>query len=621
MVQRLVHRLSTGIEIIAVQQLNEDGLSVVSLYRPDNCLQILLPPCKLGGSLDGTLVDQLVLMHADLLGRAGFLLPKSSPKSNGAASEKEVATLLRDLNAAFMSAPIDDAGQQTGMIESAKTLISLTRRVIRRNNDKSVSLALQSTISEAYRVMGKAYERLGRLNKAQTSYTLSLKTSGTYDPSTVSALGELSSLLATIPGEERVGDIENILGAHDEFKGLNERSGFACSMCGECVCRRPNHVLLTPLDLFIICRSPVMSVAGVRSTTSLFKHAKFGKAFILEQQGGPGGYPCLRLGDSEKSSSTDCHFSYPLFSHGGLLMNIDDYQLWRREEDEIEESSRRHSGPLQAHEFNLTEEEEHIFAGRVDVETDGDQDDDNDNDNENDNDEGLSREFPQSVMPILNSHGRQALGCILGPAHMPSTCLSYPFSYELSVVDEWHSRSKEAHQSGWEEEEMFVMRRSHGCEGFVDDTVAPGPGPITPLLAAGENKSFDVTGGSSRNKAGERTVRELLLSAGDDAIDRVKESAWFRGLVAQLAQFLPAQSFPDEGGVRLAFIQILFKIWFDFDGWNNAISRPIKTWGRLKSEIDSRSWALIQSTKAFLQSDGRTNADKYNELIKRQGIC
>jgi len=624
MAQRLVHRLSSGVEIIVGLRRGGDGLSVVTLYRPDNSLQVKLPPCELlgGSKLDGALVAQLIAMNADLLKR--FLLPKSS----NAASE--IAALLQDLNESFMTVPIDDARQQTGLIESAKTIISLTRRVMRRSNEKPASLTLQSTIiGEAYRVMGKVYERLGRLNKAQTSYILSIKTSGTLiDPSTVSALGEL---LAT-SDEDRVGDIENILGAYG-LKGLNERSGFACSMCGEC-CRRPNHVLLTPLDLFIICRAPALSVAGVSSTTSLFKHGKFGKAFILEQQGGPEGYPCLRLrNDSETTPGTaNCHFSYPLFSHhGGVLMNADDYQLWRREEQELEESSRRFSGILKVDEFTITEEEERMFADRVEFGKDVDQDDDNDEaEKEEEEKEGIAHEcHHQSVTPILNSHGRQALGCILGPAHMPSSCLTYPFSYELSVVDEWHSRTKEADQSGsgWEEEEMLVMRRRHGCEGFVDDAVAPGKyyqGPITPLTAAGENTSFNLSnpeGEKSRTKAaGERTVRELLLSAGDDAIDRVKESAWFRGLVTQLARFLPAQSFPEDGGVRLVFSHTLSKIWYDFDGLKTAQTRPIKSWGRLKSEVESRSWTLCQSTKAFLQSDGRANTEKYKLLIERLGL-
>ncbi len=45
--------------------------------------------------------------------------------------------------------------------------------------------------------------------------------------------------------------------------------------------------------------------------------------------------------------------------------------------------------------------------------------------------------------PVLNSYGREALGCRLGRDSMPTLCSTYPIARELNWVDFWHDASKE----------------------------------------------------------------------------------------------------------------------------------------------------------------------------------
>ena len=44
---------------------------------------------------------------------------------------------------------------------------------------------------------------------------------------------------------------------------------------------------------------------------------------------------------------------------------------------------------------------------------------------------------------IMNSYGRQALGCRLDRDGMPTLCSTYPIARELNWVDFWHDTSKE----------------------------------------------------------------------------------------------------------------------------------------------------------------------------------
>jgi hypothetical protein len=45
--------------------------------------------------------------------------------------------------------------------------------------------------------------------------------------------------------------------------------------------------------------------------------------------------------------------------------------------------------------------------------------------------------------PVMNSYGKEALGCRFGRDGMPTLCSTYPIARELSWVDFWHDNSTE----------------------------------------------------------------------------------------------------------------------------------------------------------------------------------
>jgi hypothetical protein len=64
-----------------------------------------------------------------------------------------------------------------------------------------------------------------------------------------------------------------------------------------------------------------------------------------------------------------------------------------------------------------------------------------------DEDEG-ARDEEELGEPVLNSYGRQALGCMFGMEAMPTMCASYPLATEHSWADFWYSRRSGAGAQG-----------------------------------------------------------------------------------------------------------------------------------------------------------------------------
>lgn len=73
--------------------------------------------------------------------------------------------------------------------------------------------------------------------------------------------------------------------------------------------------------------------------------------------------------------------------------------------------------------------------------------DDAENNKYHDDEEGealfTKEEEEEQPEPVLNSYGRQALGCMFGVKDMPTMCASYPVANEQSWVDFWYSRHEQ----------------------------------------------------------------------------------------------------------------------------------------------------------------------------------
>jgi hypothetical protein len=197
---------------------------------------------------------------------------------------------------------------------------------------------------------------------------------------------------------------------------------------------------------------------------------------------------------------------------------------------------------------------------------------------------------------------------MLGPIHMPTTCLIYPFNYELSVADEWHVRRKNGSRvlaTGWEVEECLVV--SNKCEGFLNDSG-------THLTSYDSRISYDSK--VTRLAAQERTIGQLLDGKKVDTAERLREAEWFRGLVEDLSLILRPKDILNEN-IRGMYVIELSKIWFDFDSLVTAKKRPIKTYSRLKKEIETLSVSVASATKYFLEKGNIDDEEGYAQLLLR----
>lgn len=231
---------------------------------------------------------------------------------------------------------------------------------------------------------------------------------------------------------------------------------------------------------------------------------------------------------------------------------------------------------------------------------------------------------------VINSAGRQALGCMLGKDHMPTMCQSYPVAPELSQADFWHVRRvfwrdqlREVACSegasggrrlapGWQKEEQYVVVHAPACEGFSAGGIAYDGDRrnLTPV----RNGNYSSPNPSTRAAASEEEHMskdniEMLSSAlptmekfiGNNLLERWEENQWFLALIEDISTYLPIEMLTNKA-VTLVYVNRLAHIWYNFDGMQTAKSRPYKTYRRLKRDIETLTWSLVRETKTFVQN-------------------
>jgi hypothetical protein len=171
---------------------------------------------------------------------------------------------------------------------------------------------------------------------------------------------------------------------------------------------------------------------------------------------------------------------------------------------------------------------------------------------------------------------------------MPTLCLSYPFI------------------PGIEDKDV------HNCtEGFIEENVGKRPGVSITEEEIHSNK--DVFNKSVGDYFDEK-----------DFMDKWREMVWFQNLKNELNSHLTFLFSNDRyEEVQQHFQEVIRRVWYDFDSIA-AARRPIRTYSRLKREIESCSWAIVQTTKVYLdnlQHDVKEwiIAD-YKELVGRLNI-
>lgn len=95
--------------------------------------------------------------------------------------------------------------------------------------------------------------------------------------------------------------------------------------------------------------------------------------------------------------------------------------------------------PVHPNEYNLTEEEEAEGDLTAEAAAAGSIGSD-DRDGDSDDDDMDCLDEPRAAHPeaILNSFGKEALGCRFGRNNMPAMCSTYPMAREMTWADFWH---------------------------------------------------------------------------------------------------------------------------------------------------------------------------------------
>lgn len=230
---------------------------------------------------------------------------------------------------------------------------------------------------------------------------------------------------------------------------------------------------------------------------------------------------------------------------------------------------------------------------------------------------------------VMNKSGRQSLGCMLGMSAMPNLCASYPVAPELSQVDFWHVRrsfwrkrraaskplscghSTEENSistsevglrlaSGWQYEENYVISRDNLCEGFGAQSCI-------------ENQTIHSFLSKAIAPSSEKQTTTESLST----LERWEESQWFYALLEDISSFLPMELITNKS-IQLTLVNRLALIWYNFDSLSSSKSRPIKSYRRLKKDIETLTWILIKETKKFLENMTTSTSDSNDPLCEAE---
>lgn len=536
-----------------------------------------------------------------------LLLPPPLPPPSGGDAAEDLSckvTLLIDECSRLLC-----ASEALQAVDVAKRAVSLARKAMLRRGGGKASEALRASIGECYRLMGMALLAMEKPSKAIACLVLSLKLSPERAETRLALRAAQSIAGMTTTREPEEAAVEDAY----MMKSLDDPVRFSCTMCGEC-CRSADNIIISPLDMFLLSRAPSLHVLEIQTTTSLITHDKFRAAFHFMLKDG---YPICYISPA-KSQLGHCHFAYPLYTRPGqgAVLSFEDVRNLQPRNKPAEMPDMK---PLLSTDYSITDEEEEraerAFRGLQLLDDECAQDGE-----EGEEDEHEREDVEPS--PVLNSYGRPALGCILGPLNMPTMCASYPIAPELSIADFWHTRRSfwvpaagTALAKNWQAEESFVMVKNNGCEGFLD---SPHMGR-TPLMSV-KQSIVSISPDTPTDET--QTVRDFL-SGESDVAERWSKNAWFFALIEDLAAFLPA-TLPEMRleGIRKRYVRALSTLWYNFDALPFTHRRPIKTFERLQREIESLSWVLARATKTFLadQSGEGDDDGAYADLLNRLGI-
>ena len=498
------------------------------------------------------------------------------------------------------------AGNFDKCVRHCKRLVTEARRKGTASFFEELGADIPAIVSNAYKVMGDALVATGakKHSHAINAYVLALRENEANAKAKI-ALEQLRKKINEQKEEEEkqksesggapdpsdakkkqlestvtaVAEIEDLL-AHHQVISRDVNFKFQCTMCGEC-CRQADNIFLTPTDIWRMARTPSLwNLFKIRTTLKL--RQKFKKSFHWTVHNG---LPICYL-RPVKSSTGRCHYSYPLYHVDNKLLSYQEIVDHGLLDEEV-------YVPVKPEEYNFTEEEEEAALAKLNeedmdeidnigVEQPGessadDAGDDEDvvssNDDENEEEtkldstkvskkkkkKGRKRTKEPASLPVsvLNSYGRQALGCSLGQKHMPNICAGYPIAKELSWADFWHVRQTSQGDKGNAKSklteggdgEKIVIVKTDACEGFYADD-APRTQPfsnVNPVPGVAEERPMD----------------DFIKS--NDLDRRWDENDWFMKLLDEVSKSGIIDQLQGNNAARAKLQGTLARIWFDPD--------------------------------------------------------
>ena len=324
-----------------------------------------------------------------------------------------------------------------------------------------------------------------------------------------------------------------------------------------------------------------------------------------------------------KSKTGACHFAYPLHARDATAATTTGASGAASPAParavlayaEVKELELREYEPVDASEYNLTEEEEEAAVramqeaeGRGEQEADDTGSERADDVGGSDSDDAVRSGVAavgnaEAPYPVLNSFGRQALGCMLGAKAMPTMCASYPLARELNQADFWHVPTRAcantAEATGTAglssrtvdhlAEAEFVIVKSASCEGFFPD---------------GQKRTEAWESGSDAHVATSQTVEQFAHGSSELA-SRWAVNDRFVELLGQVeASGVMRTVASASDGARAALVQYFGRIWYDFDGLRAARTRPFKSWARVERTIEEATMRLCRAAVQFFEARG-----------------
>lgn len=469
---------------------------------------------------------------------------------------------------------------------------------------------LRSIIAQAYTSLGQCYALKGKQQRSVACYTMACQ----MDNKNGIRRDSLSEALATL-SEDSNTNVDEHLSKH-AMVHLKEPLGFTCNSCGEC-CRERDHILLTPLDLYLMTRSIHLAPMNIWQTNRMFRHNSYGDAFFFTIDSE--GYPMCEL-RPVKSKIGQCHFSYPLFQKPQKAESND-----MEEKDNVQLIGQTsYQSSLVGHKV-LSFEDTCEYLNFYN---------DTDHDIEGQNKEAAERWLEKQdrleaeyadITPIMNKRGHQALGCSLNKSNMPSGCSIFPAVEELTFADNDHVRIFKgkgpmipAQRDEWQLEENYMLVQMKGCEGFFD---------VNSISEDG-NEGKEIPR-SILNPSSPHGTLESYLSDEGNVLNKSRESHWFTSLRQGIKSFLPLTLIPSHlDEIRVHYLHVLTQIFYNFDMIAH-LRRPMRSYGRCRRDIDTMAWMLARNTRIFLESaqkgemkrmDAQELCDLYREVVIRMEI-